>query len=61
MARFGITSKAKVLGVPKPKLREIAKRIGKNHELAVELWESGIHEARILASIIARPEKVDRG
>ena len=57
--RFGITSEAKVLGVPKPKLREIARRIGKNHELAIKLWESGIHEARILASMIARPEKVD--
>ncbi len=59
MARFGITSEAKVLGVPKPKLREIARRIGKNHELAIKLWESGTHEARILASMIAQPEKVD--
>jgi len=59
MARYGIVSKAEILGVPKPKLRELAKRIGKNHELAIKLWETGIHEARILASMIADPAKVD--
>jgi len=61
MARYGIVSKAEILGVPKPKLRELAKRIGKNHELAIKLWETGIHEARILASMIADPAKVDEG
>ena len=59
MKRFGITSSSKILGVPKPKLRELAKKIGKNHELALKLWDSNIHEARILASMIAEPEKVD--
>jgi len=59
MARFGIVSKAEILGIPKPKLRELAKKIGKNHELAIKLWETGIHEARILASMIADPNKVD--
>lgn len=59
MKRFGITSSSKILGVPKPKLRELAKKIGKNHELALRLWDSNIHEARILASMIAEPEKVD--
>ncbi|AGK61709.1 putative DNA alkylation repair enzyme [Archaeoglobus sulfaticallidus PM70-1] len=57
MQRFGITSRAKILGVSKPELREIAKKIGKNQELSIELWESGIHEARILACMIADPEK----
>ncbi len=51
MARFGISSK-NTLGVPVPELRRMAKEIGKNHELALKLWESGIHEARILASMI---------
>ena len=59
MRKFGITSSAKILGVTKPKLRELAKKIGKRHELALELWDTNIHEARILASMIAEPEKVD--
>jgi len=57
MQRFRITSKSKIFGILKPELRKIAKRIGKNQELAIKLWETEIHEARILASIIAEPEK----
>ncbi len=59
MNRYDIVSKAEILGVSKPALRRIAKNIGRNHKLALELWESGIHEARILASIIADPDKHD--
>lgn len=59
MKKFGITSSSKILGISKPRLRELAKKIGKNHELALKLWDSNIHEARILASMIAEPEKVD--
>jgi 3-methyladenine DNA glycosylase AlkD len=51
MARFGINP-VNTLGVSVVQLRQIAKKIGKNHQLALELWESGIHEARVLASII---------
>jgi 3-methyladenine DNA glycosylase AlkD len=57
MARFGINSK-NALGVSIPFLRKMAKEIGKNHKLALELWDSEIHEARILASYIDEPEKV---
>ena len=57
MARFGINPK-NTYGIPIPVLRKLAKEIGKNHKLAKELWESGIHEARILASIIDEPQKV---
>jgi len=57
MARFGITGK-KVLGIQVYKLRSLAKRIGRNHELALKLWETGIHEARILAVFIEEPDKV---
>lgn len=57
MARFGIRPK-KVLGISVNTLRQIAKTIGKDHELAQELWNSGIHEARILASIIDVPAQV---
>jgi 3-methyladenine DNA glycosylase AlkD len=55
MARFGINTK-NTLGIPIPKLRKLAKQIGKNHELALKLYDSGIHEARILACFIADPK-----
>ncbi|MFZ6031998.1 MAG: DNA alkylation repair protein [Melioribacter sp.] len=56
MARYGINVE-KAFGISVNELREIAKRIGKNHELAMELWESGYREARHLAVMI---EEVDR-
>jgi len=57
MARFGIRPKTKVLGIPIPETRKLAKIIGKNHDLALKLFDSGIHEARILAGYISEPEK----
>jgi 3-methyladenine DNA glycosylase AlkD len=51
MARFGINPK-NTLGVSIPIIRKMGKEIGKNHELAQQLWKSGIHEARILAGLI---------
>jgi 3-methyladenine DNA glycosylase AlkD len=57
MARFGIKP-AVALGVPKPVLRELAKDLGKDHDLAQELWRSGVHEAMALASMIDDPAKV---
>jgi 3-methyladenine DNA glycosylase AlkD len=38
-----------------PVLRKLAKHAGKGHGLARELWESGIHEARILATLLDDP------
>ena len=58
MARFGISVK-NTLGVPVPIIRQMGKKIGKNQELALKLWESGIHEARILASIVAEAYKMN--
>lgn len=57
MARYGINSR-NILGVSIPNLRTMAKEIGKNHPVAQRLWVSGIHEARILASMIDEPEMV---
>jgi 3-methyladenine DNA glycosylase AlkD len=57
MVRFGISSK-NTLGISIYVLRPLAKQIGKNHKLALELWDSGIHEARILAGYIDEPDKV---
>jgi len=51
MARFGINPE-NTYGVSIPNLRRMAKEIGKDHSLAQQLWDSKIHEARILASMI---------
>jgi 3-methyladenine DNA glycosylase AlkD len=51
LERFGIKN-TNALGIKFPYLRHLAKRIGTNHELALELWGTEIHEARILASMI---------
>src|SRR6202158_2858349 len=58
MARFGIRAKV-VYGVAKPKMDELARRIGKNHDLALELWATSAHDARILAGMIDEPEQVN--
>ena len=55
MARFGINPE-NTYGVSIPNLRKIARETGHNHALAQELWASGIHEARILASMIDDPK-----
>ncbi len=57
-SRFGIQGKER-LGVSIYDLRKIARGI-KSHELAQELWQSGIHEARMLAAMIDEPEQVSR-
>jgi 3-methyladenine DNA glycosylase AlkD len=57
MARFGINAN-NTLGVTIPDLRKIAKEIGESYLLAQELWASGIHEARILVSMIREAEMV---
>ncbi|HEX2912655.1 MAG TPA: DNA alkylation repair protein [Chloroflexia bacterium] len=58
MARFGISA-SNTFGISMVTLRGIAKKAGKHHELALELWASGIHEARILAALVDEPAKVD--
>lgn len=61
MKRFGIVAK-KAFGVSAPVLKTLAKDIKKQienrHELALELWETGIHEARIIAYLIDDPSEV---
>jgi len=59
MTRFGINPN-NTLGVSIPILRKMAKDIGKNHDLALELWDSEIHEARILAGLIDSVSLVTR-
>jgi len=51
MARFGIIAK-NVYGVSKPKMDGLARKIGRDRSLALQLWDSGVHDARILAGMI---------
>ena len=57
MARFGIPT-GEALGVRVPDLRRLAKEIGRDHGLALGLWDTGVHEARLLATMVADPKKV---
>ncbi len=57
MAKFGMATE-KRLGVTVPEMRKIAKEVGIDHQLALELWDTGIAEARIVASMIANPDKL---
>lgn len=57
MAKFGMSSLNR-LGVSVPEMRKLAKQFGKNHHAAMELWDSGIPEAQIVAALIAEPEKL---
>ena len=57
MSRYGINHE-NTLGISIPNLRKLAKEAGKDHSLALELWESGIHEARILAGMVDDPKLV---
>ncbi len=58
MKRFGITGE-KIYGVNIPVIRKLAKELKYNHKLARELWDTKIHEARILAFLIDDPEEVN--
>jgi 3-methyladenine DNA glycosylase AlkD len=61
MARFGIRPRTEVLGGPNlPGLRRMGKRIGPDQPLAEDLWRSGVHEARMLAVMVADPATFTR-
>lgn len=60
MARFGIRAK-KAFGVSMPEMDKIARKIGKDHALGLKLWETGIHDARHLGTLISEPHKVTSG
>ena len=57
MARFGIDT-GSAFGVSMPDIREIGKTTEKNHDLALTLWDTGFHEARILAGLVDKPQWV---
>lgn len=57
MARYGMAVEHR-LGMSIPDMRKLAKELGKNHDLALELWKTGMVEAKIVAAMIDDPERV---
>ena len=57
MARYAIPSD-NAFGVTMANMKVLAKRLGRNHELAAALWDTGVYEARMLASLIDEPARV---
>jgi len=57
MARYGIDT-SHAIGVTVTELRRVARGLGHDHDLAAALWASGVHEARILASLVDEPDRV---
>lgn len=58
MKKFGIRH-VKSYGLRLPQIRKIAKQCGKNHDLALKLWDHGYHETYLLATLVEEPEKVN--
>ncbi|RWB56087.1 DNA alkylation repair protein [Mesorhizobium sp.] len=60
MARFGINTRT-ALGVGNSNLRPLARKLKKNHERSLLLWDTGIREARLMAAFTGEPKKLDIG
>lgn len=54
-SRHGVTGAA--FGVKSGDLAKLVRRIKVDHPLALALWDSGNHDARVLATMIADPER----
>lgn len=59
MSRYGIDTTS-AMGVTMPEIRKLAKEIKKNHSLALQLWETGIRECQILASLVDDRKEVTK-
>ncbi|MFZ1686451.1 MAG: DNA alkylation repair protein [Flavobacteriales bacterium] len=55
--RYGIWTE-KAFGIAVGELRKMAKEIGTDHDLAMKLWATGWHDARMLATMIDDPTQV---
>lgn len=55
--RYAISA-PKSFGVSVGAIQQLAKRLGRDHELAAALWETGWYEARMLTAYIEEPERV---
>jgi 3-methyladenine DNA glycosylase AlkD len=57
LARF-VISTSKFFGVSMPNMKVLAKNLGRDHELAAALWDTGWYETRMLASLVDEPARV---
>jgi 3-methyladenine DNA glycosylase AlkD len=57
LARFAIST-SKFFGVSMANRKVLAKDLGRNHQLAAALWDTGWYEARMLASLVDEPARV---
>ena len=58
MKKFGIRY-VRSYGLRLPQIRKVARQCGKNHDLALKLWNHGYHETYLLATLVEESEKVD--
>lgn len=59
MSRYGIDT-SNAYGVAVPELRALARELNRDHALALALWKTGVHDARLLATMVAEPARVDQ-
>ncbi len=57
MARYAIPSD-KAFGVPVGVMKKYAKQLGRNHDVAIALWETGWYEARMTAAFLGEPDRL---
>ena len=53
-------SNLKSFGIGLTKLRKMARQIGRDHDLAAQLWKSDVYEARIIALLVDDPKMITR-
>jgi 3-methyladenine DNA glycosylase AlkD len=58
-ARHGVEEPS--VGLPYAELGKLIKKLGTQHELATELWTSGVHDARVLATKVVDPLRIGLG
>ena len=57
-ARFAIPQD-RAVGIPMGETKRLARSLGRDHDLAVALWEDGLYEARMVAIHVAEPDRTD--
>jgi len=57
MARFALNT-ATAFGVGNTELRPLARKVKRNHERSLALWDSGVREARLMAAFTGEPKKI---
>jgi 3-methyladenine DNA glycosylase AlkD len=60
MARYGIVA-PKVFGVSVSMIQQLGERLGRDHDLAIALWDTGWYEARMLSAFVDEPDRVTAG